>query len=313
MKRDGGFTLIELLVSMVLIALILWAVQQTVLASARLHHVDKERVNDNRTLRGVLDLIGDDVRQAGERLPSAVPALQISASPSVLTIYRGLSDTYLPLCSVAGPSATNVYVSAASPNPDAGTYSPSGLSMLPDACGTVANIASPWQTVLQAKISSGAGDTMLGLLIDVTNKRSSPFIFSGVDSSNRVRLSGLTINVDPRRPAPTAANPVPPAGDVRLYLVEQRQYWMQNGKIYLSIDGLGGTVAMPGATAFTLGANADTISGSANVTLPFGALGATPTWRDLNSVSVTVGRQEGNTTRSLTAILLPRNALSNDQ
>lgn len=328
--RQSGLTLLELLVAIGILSMVLLAVYQTVLASSRLNKRDQERVAVNRTLRGSLDLISDDIHLAGELLPKQAPALQISASPSVLTLYRGLSDVYLPLCGVASSTSTVIWVHGESSNPSSGTYS-NGQSKLPKACSLDKTVAQPWE---QVRSDSGKAALRV-LLVDLTNGRSATFAFQGLYSAGSLRASGLTwkggisqsTTADTRRPAPTSANPTPGTADVRLYLVEERVYSLSGGQLVLNVNNSGNVVVMPGAATFNVTARYNdpaSSTGVSNAPLPFGApfpapvAGTTPppqppTWRDLRNVSVTIRRQEGNTFRELTDTLLPRNSISLDR
>src|SRR5262245_46614160 len=98
----SGFTLIEVLVAMMVMVIVLGATLGIALSSRTLFETDQHRTSVNQNLRAGLDLLGIDVRQAGERLPFDAPAVTItdgsSGAPDQLTLARNMLDYVLPVC-----------------------------------------------------------------------------------------------------------------------------------------------------------------------------------------------------------------------
>jgi len=86
------------------------------LSSRGMFETDLHRTTINQNLRAGMDLVGIDVRQAGERLPWDAPAVQIvngsSGAPDELILRRNLLDYVLPVCKNinAGTAADSIFV-----------------------------------------------------------------------------------------------------------------------------------------------------------------------------------------------------------
>jgi Tfp pilus assembly protein PilW len=95
---------------------------------------DQQRTTINQNLRSGVDLLGIDVRQAGERLPGNAPAIEIingaSNAPDELLVRRNLLDFVLPVCkNVNSTSAADAVFIAKK----GGGSVPPGCSPVPDA------------------------------------------------------------------------------------------------------------------------------------------------------------------------------------
>lgn len=101
-----GLTLIELLIAIVVAAILLTAVIGLTLSSNRLFGADRARTELNQNLRSALDIVGNDIRVAGERLNSFTGAGTVQhplaavevAVGTQLYLRRNLLDEILPLC-----------------------------------------------------------------------------------------------------------------------------------------------------------------------------------------------------------------------
>ncbi len=72
-ERAAGFALVEMLAALTVAALATAAALTLTLSSRKLYETDQRRTDVNQNLRSALDLIGIDLRQAGERLPGGLP------------------------------------------------------------------------------------------------------------------------------------------------------------------------------------------------------------------------------------------------
>jgi len=101
-KREAGTTLIELMVAIGLSALIALMIVSVALANRTMYQRDVGRTQINQSIRSALDMIGNEVRQAGERLPSTFPAIQLvdngTTTSDQLIIRRNLLDDSLVGC-----------------------------------------------------------------------------------------------------------------------------------------------------------------------------------------------------------------------
>lgn len=91
---------------------------------------DVARTRLNQNLRGSLDIMGVDIREAGEQLSAQFPAVEIedgsNGSSDVLTVRRNLRAEVLPLCQqITQNSTVQEIVFASSSSADAGCV-PSG-------------------------------------------------------------------------------------------------------------------------------------------------------------------------------------------
>ena len=74
---------------------------------------DMARTRLTQNLRGALDIIGADVRIAGENLGSAFPAILVtdngSGTPDTLTLRRNIINEVLPVCQAVSAGNSQVY------------------------------------------------------------------------------------------------------------------------------------------------------------------------------------------------------------
>jgi type IV pilus assembly protein PilW len=134
-----GFTLIELLVALMVTGIIAAATLTIALSTRGMFETDQHRTTINQNLRAGIDLLGIDVRQAGERLPFDAPAVQItdgsSGAPDILVLRRNMLDYVLPVCKdiTAGSNADSVFVARVK-LPGSGKI-PQGCIPVPDENG----------------------------------------------------------------------------------------------------------------------------------------------------------------------------------
>lgn len=101
-----GLTLVELLVAMFVASIVVGAALALTMSSRSLFNVDRTRTEINQNLRGVMEMIGNDIRIAGERLNSfgggAVTQHPLAAVQVIngneLIIRRNLLNETLALC-----------------------------------------------------------------------------------------------------------------------------------------------------------------------------------------------------------------------
>lgn len=99
-----GFTLLELIVAAAVSLTVLGVSLGMVTEMRRWMLGDRTRITANDNLRQVSDFIGQDIKQAGERLESSnqLPGISIipgaSGAPSTLVIQRQLLNETLPVC-----------------------------------------------------------------------------------------------------------------------------------------------------------------------------------------------------------------------
>ncbi|WP_019011855.1 hypothetical protein [Deinococcus aquatilis] len=263
----------------------------------------------NRTTRSTLDIVNSDIRQAGERLSSDFPAIQITqdlSGNSVLTLRRGLLDSPLPVCAPL-PNVLGAYVNANNP---AATTFVGGISNLPTACTTGTQDLSQWTAQIAAGVVSG-------YVFDTADGRGNHVVLSGTSTTGTplktqlVQFSGLTSSFNPVKANATATE-----RDIRLYLIEERQYLVVGGKLMLGVNGKTSQAATPRVVSFKavpyLQGTTPTIAA-----LPFpgvNASGKPKSWKDLAyldlSITVTEGSGKNAVQRTISQRLTPRNTSS---
>ncbi|MFB9993200.1 hypothetical protein ACFFLM_14605 [Deinococcus oregonensis] len=294
---------------MLLLMVILGVVLTTTISTMGLYRKDQSRIGANRNTRSTLDIVNSDVRQAGERLSGDFPAVQITQDAngnSVLTLRRGLLDSPLPVCAPL-PNVLGVYVNAN--NPAAATLV-GGISNLPMACSTGAQDLSQWD----AQIAAGV---VGGYVFDSTDGRGSYVTLSGTSTTptlpktQLVQFSGLTGTFNPVKATAGA-----PERDIRLYLIEERQYSVTGGKLMLGVNGKTSQAAAPRVLSFKA---VPYLTGATPTlaALPFpGAdgTGKPKNWKNLAyldvSMTVTEGTGKNAVERTIRQRLTPRNASS---
>lgn len=118
-----GFTLLELLVTSALGLILLSLIVGITMSLRSLYSLDLVRTDLNQNLRGSLDLLGINIREAGENFSPSFPAVELQdGSPDtadILTLRRNLVDEVLKLCVAisAGTATTTVYFAASGTDP----------------------------------------------------------------------------------------------------------------------------------------------------------------------------------------------------
>lgn len=130
-SSNNGFTLIELLVAILIASIVLGIALQIAIYNRKLYLEDQARNRVNQNLRAVMDIVGADVRQAGEQIgDSSFPVITIEqddtdvtgVKASELVIRRNLLGITLPVCNQinAGSNRDNVFIADNSGSPPAG-------------------------------------------------------------------------------------------------------------------------------------------------------------------------------------------------
>ena len=309
--RIQAFTLVELLVTVSLLTLVLGIVLSTTTSTLGLYRTDQARLTANRDSRSALDILGNDVRQAGERLSADFPALTVSSDASgnsVLTLRRSLLDGPLPLCAPI-PGSGSLYVNAN--NPSAAVFPSTTISNLPDACTTALQNLTAWSTAI-------ADGNVTAYVYDVKSGAGDFVTLTGTSTVAATKAQTLgTLALPTRSYDPRKVNAGDAGRDIRVYLIEERRYYLDSGLLKLSVNNGPAVAAVPNVQSFQV---VPYLSGSPVVVaaLPFPVLPATSTnWKSLAYLDVTLGLRATSGTksvqRSTTERYTPRNASSADQ
>ena len=294
----AGFTMIEILVALVVTVLITGAALSVALSSHESYVTDQNRTEINQSLRGGLDLVGIELRQAGERLPFDFPAIEVvdgdAGAPDTLIVRRNLLDEVLPLCAPLDAGSTTDEVRVA----DSGDDPAQGCDPLTDDDG------NNWPDNLDAwrAYRDANGGQVRAFVFNPVTRAGDWFLFDGDGSTPDHLARG---DDEPWNQQYDIAQ------QCRVYLLEERRYRIDaNGLLQYVVNGnfdnpvnLSSDIADFQLRAFmTDGSVVDLLDPTAN-------------WTALRSIEVSlVGQTEfsgRSMTRRTSSRFFPRNVLSN--
>ena len=296
--RNGqrGFSLVELLVAMVVASIVLAGALTITLSSREIYEADQGRTDVNQNLRIALDLLGIDLRQAGERLPADFPALEIfdgaDGAPDQLLVRRNLLSTVLPVCEQINAGSTSDEVRVV----DSGTTPPQGCDPVPDdnGDGWPDNIES-WRDYRDAQ-----GGSILAYVYNPVSRQGEFFLYDG---------EGATSDHFNRGDGEAWQHTYLVSEMCRVYLIEERLFRMDQDLLqYVSSDDPANPINLVDHMT-NLQINAILADGST-----LSAFSATDAWESLRAIEITVSGEtrvrQQSVSRTLSAQFFPRNVLS---
>ncbi len=311
MKRStptsvSGLTLVELLVALAIAFIVVGAAMTLTFSSRKVYDLDETRTSINQNLRNALTIIGSDVRQTGERLPTAAgsvfPALELvqGGEGPELIVRRSRLATQPTLCaSVSGSAATL-------------TIGTNNNPPYPECDTTNSTIRNSLQAQILDLRAYRAAQTALGLpahayLYDPIDRVGEFFIIANEQSSRFTyslsRTTGSwnkTYNVLEKAPA---------EGQPRIYILEERRYRKQGDYLQVVVNGDTGNPQnlIFGVSGFDVQMR---LKDGSRVN----AFGAAADWTQIAAVEVSVtGRADvsgRNVQRTFSSEFFPRNALN---
>ncbi len=125
LNSASGLSVIELLMAATISLTVLGLALSVTLSSNKVYREDQARTALNQNLRVAMDILGANIREAGERLPPNFPAIEIingdDGAPDELMIRRNVLDEVMPVCKkVQAGTSTNVVFVALAANPPQG-------------------------------------------------------------------------------------------------------------------------------------------------------------------------------------------------
>ncbi len=283
-----GLTLVELLVALGIAVLILGLSLSLVLSSRRLYTLDQTRTALNQNLRAALDLLGADIRQAGERTPMDFPAVQVSGG-NTLVLRKNLLDVVLTLCDRngirAGSSQDVLFVARRDNNP-------------PPQCLPQDGNGNGWDDRLEAfaRYRQENGGEVTLYLYDPTTGNGEFFPYDAEDQS-RFHI---------HRARGRWAADYPGNGTTRIYALEERRYLLQGDTLSLALNG--NTLNPLRLVDRVAGLRVVVRTQDGRTHTDFGGRGQR--WTDVAAILVEVTVQEGGRSRTLGGEYFPRNVLS---
>lgn len=287
---DKGFTITELLVVSFLGLIMLALTLSATISNRRLYKYDLVRTKTNQNLRSALDIIGIDVREAGENLPSTFPAIEIinggSGAPDQLIIRRNLLDESFNFCQAIAASSNNTQIIVAD------------NSITTQGCDKTSNATAygNWSAHLAANSNS-----VNAYAYDRVARLGEFIRFTGVVNNSTqyqiTRSSGTWTNAYA-------------VGSANLYVLEEWKYRILNNTLQIIVD-------QDTANALDVVDNVNNFQVIAR--LQSGAtqnsFGVTDNWSTLESLEISISgldSYEGsNIQRTLSSRFFPRNILSN--
>jgi type IV pilus assembly protein PilW len=305
-----GFTLVEALVAIVVMGVIAALSMPLMLGSRRLVQSDQLRTATNQGVRAGSDLIGSDIRMAGERFPQSsaltLPPIEIvqgaSGAPDEVILRRNLWENTFPVCNMlldnTDPNIIVVRL-AGDPfwtGPNGPLYPECGQPL--DTNGWPMNLA---QVKALADTTTTNG-VLRGYVYDPANGAGEFINFTVPANAN------TTGRVNRWGGAPITGSY--PLGDRALmYILDERRYRINNDVLELILNGITGAPMSVAGDITDLQALYVLDTGAVVATLPGGT-----TWRNIRSVEITLTSETSvgpeMVQRSLTTRYFPRNVLS---
>ena len=283
-----------MLVALTVVSLLMGAALTLTLSSRRTFASDSSRNALNQSLRGALDLVGNEIRRAGEWLPGDMPIVEIvdggGDNPDELIVRRARSPLVLPLCEDlnAGSTIGEIRVGSAS------TVAPRGCFPVEDSNsdGYPDNIEA-WRGV-----RTGLGGSVPVYLFNPTTLLGEWVDYNADGSTDAATYIG--------RDGSTPLQFAHGAGEqARLYLMEQRRYTLQNGILEFKLNEQNGATTRVVDRIRQIQARAILRDGTV-----LDSLDATTPTAQIEAIEITLkGEQEleeTTLTRELTARFHPR-------
>lgn len=216
LNSSNGFTLVEVFVAVFISLLVLSMTLSSIMANKRVFQLDVTRTALNQNIRAVMDILGANVREAGENLGSAFPAIEVingsDGASDQLILRRNLLDEVLKLCQeiVADSSATEIYFSA--------TGTEAGCSYSDNK-----NNYSAWSAF---RLAEGGETTAYLFNFDTKEGEFFPYLLE--------EDTGSALYLETSEGAWQYGYSVGPSA---LYLLEEWQFGMQNDLLQLVVNG----------------------------------------------------------------------------
>ncbi|MCB0354955.1 MAG: hypothetical protein KDD64_15585, partial [Bdellovibrionales bacterium] len=188
----------------------------TFIGNREMVRYDLERTSVNQNLRSVLDIVGMNIRLAGENLPSTFPAIEVidgaSGAPDQLILRRNLRDEILKVCAdIPALSFNNLFFAVAGVIPGC-TFD-----------DQLQNYNS-WNTYL-----TESGGEALGYIYDPTTRLGEFFSFNGVTNT------GVELNLV--RSSPGGWQNGYTVGQAAAYVIEEWRFVLNGDVLELYENG----------------------------------------------------------------------------
>lgn len=308
MRRQQGFTITELLVTLAIFGILGTIAFGIYISSAKLFNTDQGRINTNQNLRTGLDLMAQDLREAGESLSTSykISGVEFVPGTDTLTVRKGLTLPVLSVCQTFTGNPTSVRVigqpSDATTTPAQCTFSDAGGPSGATTPNGISDLIDPWVTY-----KAQSGNTFIPAILynpatgGATRVQISAIVNSG--STTALTLSAYTNSLAFSWNTGSVIVPV-----------DERQYSRVGDELRLTINGdTANTQSLGfGLTNMTCTIYTTVYGGASPVTTPFTSFSLTSAWADVSRIDL--GLVGGNaivgnksTSRTLGISIVPRN------
>jgi prepilin-type N-terminal cleavage/methylation domain-containing protein len=235
-SQKEGFTLIELLVGMTLTVVVASLAMQALVRTQSSFNEDQKKVANNQKMSSVLEVVGREIKQAGELIvESGFPIIQVKSlnaganKGASIIIYRALSDP-ISICQdyVAGTATTSFFFATDKKLPTAGVDNNELKPYCTVDPGVAPTLAISGTDIFPVKQQKGwvnqrnseSNGKSLGMVYYTRERAIQPFVYTGenVPAFTSGGSLNLKINVDSFIPANNVTS------RDTAYLVEKKEY-----------------------------------------------------------------------------------------
>ena len=286
-----GFTILELIVTMFLGSVMGLVVIQTMKFQSDTYRQDIARMRIQQNLRGALDIVAMNVRQAGEGLDKYFPALTladwVTPDTNVLTLRRKTLPEVLVVCAPVGVGVGSIAVS------DVASTTPECLPT------NVASAVTAWTN----ERTAATGGKLKIYIYDRVGKKGEFLEYTGettnVTGNNLVYVNGISVAY--------------PARSTSLYVLEEYSFNLDATSKTLKLF-INGDTTNPQDVAYKITQFHTTLRLQDGTTVTTLAPEDLKSWKDLRAVDITLSGEdewrELTVNRSVKGEYFPRNILS---
>lgn len=312
--RNHGLTLVELLVTIAISSLLLMVIGTAVTTSTRLMNTDLGQVNASHNAQAALDMILNDVRNAGENLDTTIgiTGVEISDNAKEVLVRKNITiadRTLIPRLPICGVNGNQILINgtplSGSTNPAQCTYGDS------DANNDDDNVQR-WRTVFAAQ--PDIAQSAILYTPPATTGGSSQVVRVRVNTLGVRQGNGATI---PYRTYITLDTAVPAGytltNNSQVILVDERRYKVVGDNLVLATGGQSDAEAQ--VVAFDI-PNLDLSATLQNPSASVNTIGLQGPWVRIKSINVTLEARTSDKTailkqtKAYSGVMYPRNVES---
>lgn len=310
-KSERGFTLPELVVASGVALMVMALALSSTLNSKEVMQRDLIRTRMTQNLRSGIDLLGIDIRLAGENLPSRVPAIEVingaNGAADELVVRRALVAETFTVCNILSSGSSNA--------PEVGltggiVTNTDGSTQVIDSCDVDDPGLTGRQTAWQEVFNSQPNEPLAAYIFDVNAQVGELFMVTGFN------VNGTTLELTPEVGSfsgwTNGYNQNAVTRPTLVLLIEEWRYRLQDRTVQIVVNGntedpvnvVTGITDMQFRVTMSDGTEVENFTSSMN-------------WTNIDAVQVTLEATDRDRarrqdlTRRMAAEFFPRNVLSN--